>query len=462
MRIIIFGTGDIYERNRDKIAKSDEIIALFDNDIRKQGNKLNGILIHSPYDINNFSYDKVVIMSRYFNEMRRQLLEIGCSQEDIVYYPEYICNQQIGHLKIYFGEGIKSRRKKGLIITSPIGYHGGALTAVYAALELQKRDYEMTVAAPYGDEQFIEEFQKQGIIFLLYPNLQFAKWKELFWIQQFQKIIINTYPMALCALEISRYRNILFWLHESDTVYASMDFWKDFILEQTLTGKLDIYAVSSVAKRNFENHITKCDIGILPYGIPDVRVKNKEIKNKKLCFAVVGTLQPIKRQLMFLDAIELLETSERRACEFLIIGDAPATTDYAKQVRERAKARTYVKILGNLTRKELEQIYIDIDILVVSAEQETMSLVATESMMYGKVCILCDVAGMAEYIEHGRNGLLYKTDNIDSLVEQMKFCVHNQDRLTEIGENARDTYGQYFTMNAFGERLEKALKKIES
>lgn len=456
MNIVVFGTGDIYRRNKKYVDARDKIIAFLDNNRMVQGTWLDGAEIFDPTSISILKYDKIIIMSSYSLEMKEQLLRIGCSDEDILHYTEYIGHLKKGQLMTFTGKGEK---KKALIITSSLGYHGGSITAVYMAMELKRRGYETTVAAPEGDTCFIEEFQEQGLNFLLYPNLRYADWSELFWIRQFQKVVVNTYPMILCALEISRYQKCILWLHESDIVYSDMIFWKEKILGRIGSAALDIYAVSNVAKQNFERNIMKCTIGILPYGIPDAETNHvkAEKKDGRLRFAVIGTIHPIKRQIFFLDAVGLLEQPERTRCEFLIIGDAGNEQDYIRNVAEKAKEFSNARIINRLTRKELRQAYEDIDVLVVSAEAETMSLVATEAMMHEKVCILCDVAGMAEFIEHGRNGLLYQTDRVDSLAEQMKFCIHHSDRLGEIGKCARGTYEKYFTMEQFGERLKRIL-----
>lgn len=453
MDIIIFGVGDIYRKNKKYIAEEDNIKAFFDNNIQLQGKELNGIRIYSPVDINKISYDKIVIMSHYFAAMKKQLLELNCVEEDIIYYPEYISQQYAGKMNIYFGVNIKSGKKKGLIITSSLDYHGGAIAGIYMALALQTKGYEVVVAAPEASEDFIKEFQKKGITFLVYPNLKFAKYEELFWTKPFQMIVVNTYPMILCALEISAYRRVMVWLHESDVVYRSMDYWRELVRNCIPTANISFYAVSDVGRINFEKNIAKCNMGILPYGIPDVKMGDIKT-NKDLRFAIVGSIFPLKNQLLFLDAVEGLSEAERLENNFLIIGDEVGESDYVAKVKEKAEALSHVQIVGKLTRKEIEHVYKRIDVFVIASEQETMSLIATEAMMCGKVCILCDVAGMAGFIKHGENGLLFETGNTADLTKQIRFCINNRKDLLVMGKNARKTYEKYFTMKKFGDKLE--------
>ena len=82
MRYILFGTGDYYNRFHSWF-ENHEVIAVLDNDARKQGLQIDGHPIIAPENITEYSYDVVVILSFYVSEMRSQLLEIGVEQEKI-------------------------------------------------------------------------------------------------------------------------------------------------------------------------------------------------------------------------------------------------------------------------------------------------------------------------------------------------------------------------------------------
>lgn len=454
MKIVLFGMGEVYEKNKDKISKDDVIIAFLDNNEQLQGTEYEGIPIYEPKEVRNLPYENIVIISTYFIQMRDQLIQLGCEREHILYYEEYISRQKSGQLSVFYGKNSGQDKKKYLIITNPLGYHGGAIVAAYAALELQNKGYEAVIASPEGNKRFVDEFHKQGITFVVYPNLQYATWDELFWIKDFDRIIVNTYPMILCAIEISKHREVVVWLHENDIAYPGMNFWKDIIVQNIFNANLSMYAVSSVARENFFHNVAKAQIGLLPYGIPD---RNRKIqkKDEKLTFAIIGTIQPIKRQMLFLEAVRLLNQSCSH-CEFLIIGGERETeVDYVQKVIKEAENFENVHIMGERTRDALEEIYPQIDVVVVPSSQEAMSLVTTEAMMYGKVCILSDIAGMADYVEDGKNGFIFRSDDVNSLVKHMAYCIENREKLRVLGGNARKTYSQYFSMKAFGDRLEQ-------
>lgn len=448
MRLVIFGTGGAYRENKGRIDKADEIVAFLDNDKNKQNKYLDDIPIYSPEKINDIYYEKVILMSDFAPEMRKQLLELGCEKASCEHYREYFAEKSNSIKEVEFDRDQKSC----LIITSRLGYHGGAMVAVYAAQELMRRGYSAVIAAVGGDARFVEEFQKKGIVFVLDRNLPYLKWEKIDWIMKFQKIIVNTYPMVLCALEISKYRRVSLWLHESKNIYPSMRYWEDIIKDGVHNDNLKIYAVSDNAKRNFLDCVTKVSIEILPYGIPDTGI---QVNRKKdiLRFAVIGSIHPIKRQDFFLQTVKEIYKRDI-PIEFMIIGKAEDPV-YAKEVCKMAKTMEHVQMIGELQRDEMDKIYQDIDIVVVPSLYEALSTVVTEAMMNGIVCIASDSTGNSKYIIDRENGLTFRNGDGDDLRDKIEWCIAHRDKLSEIGKKARKMYEDNFMIQKMGDRLER-------
>ena len=118
-----------------------------------------------------------------------------------------------------------------------------------------------------------------------------------------------------------------------------------------------------------------------------------------------------------------------------------------------------IEFLGELTREEIKKAFQDIDVLVCPSREDPLPIVVTEAMMYGKTCIVSDSVGMADHIEDGENGFVFRKDDADALAERMTWVFRNQNRLAKIGKNARKVYEECFTMDCFGQRLEDVLRK---
>lgn len=80
--VLLFGSGngakEYLLKNKDA-----NILAIFDNDIKKHGLVFEGITIHHPKDIKNFIFDEIIIVSQWAKDIYEQLDELGVSKEKI-------------------------------------------------------------------------------------------------------------------------------------------------------------------------------------------------------------------------------------------------------------------------------------------------------------------------------------------------------------------------------------------
>lgn len=459
MKIIVFGVGKVYQENKKYISDTDEIVAFVDNDDSLYGGQIDGITVHKPDDILNLSFDKIVMMSIYAHEMQQQLLKLGCSWEDMLHYKEYINRQWAGKMQILFPVRNRwNKRERCLIITTVLGYNGGTLAAVYAAMALGRKGYDVVVAAPDGDPVFVDEMYSRGICFVFYKNLSHGKIEELFWIRDFNYVIVNTLQMSCCAVEIAKVRNVILWLHEPLEMYRHVDFWRKEIEEGMHRDTVTVYAVSSIARKHFIWSYAAEPIQLLPYGIPD-ELCMRVIKQKlELTFAVVGPLKKIKGQDILLEALKRIDKEGEGQYTVLIIGKIP-DSEYGRSIREKAGQYPNVQMTGECTREEMAQYYQEVDVLIIPSREETMSMVATEAMMLGKPCIISDASGMADYVDEYVNGLRFVSGDTEELGEKILWCIENRNELEKIGKQARKTYEKYFSMGIFGESLEAAIKQ---
>ena len=79
--------------------------------------------------------------------------------------------------------------------------------------------------------------------------------------------------------------------------------------------------------------------------------------------------------------------------------------------------------------------------------------------MHSVPCIVTDAAGTAEFITHGENGLVFKSEDAADLSEKISWFVRNSDKLKSIGKNARKIYDDYFRMDSFEANLMRVITK---
>lgn len=448
MRCIVFGVGNIYRQIKEELAGKVEIVALLDNSMERNQECCDGVKIYLPSELPSIDYDYIILASIYATEMRTQLLELGYPKNRIVHYDEFMARLFENKIVRYSKADDDIKSEKCLIITSDLDYHGGAIVAMNTAVELMARGYHVTLAAPKGNNLFIEALIKKEIAVIIYSSLKYAKHNEMEWLQEYDYLVVNTLPMILCAIEISKIRKVSLWLHEATIEYQFMSYWKKEISEGIENKNLKLYAVSKIAKDNFCNHIREWEINSMPFGIMDFDM-NVTAVNEKLTIASIGAIHPIKGQDILIQAINRLDANMINT--YLIGKDADSS--YRRKLDEYIRNDMHITFIPPQTQEQLREMYKDIDIIIVASRQETMSIVAIEAMLQKKVCIVSSGTGIAEYISHGDNGFVFQNEDVEELCETIKWCVEHKESLKEIGVNARKTYEEFFSMKVFGDRL---------
>lgn len=389
MKLIIFGTGLFYHNRKEKIPKDIQIVTFIDNNRSLWAKTLDGIAIDRPENINKYIFDEIVLMSKKDEEMREQLLTLNVDRKKIVTWSQFEKKFIHGRFHFFCGNEAHGNKENILIISTPFGYHGAPITAVYAAKALQIKGYNVVLCAEGGNKRFIDEIVQEGLNIVLCPALPLLGKEERFWIRQFDVVLVNTLLMIQCAYEISHFKPTVWWLHECSEKYenyypATLENYEEYA-DKIPISKLNFIGVSAIAKENFNKYFPGCIREILSYGIPDDGYLDfrKNNENDKIIFAVIGTFNIRKGQREFLEAVRLLEGIEREKAEFWIIG-AGGKNKYTDSIENMAKQCRTVKIIGELTRRDMKKIYGKIDVVVCPSLEETMSIVLTEGMMYGK------------------------------------------------------------------------------
>lgn len=463
MDVIIFGTGKRYQNNRTMIRQKFNIMAFLDNNKELEGKHVDGVPVFTPNQVSDLQPLPILLVSAKEREMKAQLEGAGISKKRIWDWQKIQCEINQGTYKVFLSDEKAGHRGKILLVSTFLSYNGGTIAIVYAAKELKKRGYDVTLAAPGGDENLIREINGEGIRVLLCLFFPYACYDELLWVRQFDMAIVNVYQMIQCACEISRYIPVLWWIHEPSDTYTYIyqdinDRFSEYTNSKCFTN-INIRAVSSIARRNFNLYYPEEIKNVLEFGIPDLwDGKVPQIGRSKHVFAIIGVVTVRKAQDIFLEAVKMMSSKYKAQAEFWIIG-AICEDDFGKEIRMSADGEHSVKIWGSLTREEINRKYEEIDVVVCPSLEETFSIVVVEGMMYGKVCIASDATGVAQYMDDKVNGLICEVGDAASLARQMEWVMEHSDELDLIKANARKTYEQYFTMEKFGDRLEEAMEQ---
>ena len=152
-------------------------------------------------------------------------------------------------------------------------------------------------------------------------------------------------------------------------------------------------------------------------------------------FLFVGRLAPEKNVELLLEAFARLQaTRPAHAVRLLIAGTGPS------EAALRARAGAGVTFLGAVDRTtDLPALYASSDAFVFASETETLGLVVLEAMASGLPVIACQAGGVADYLEHARNGLAFTPGNVDGCTSAMARVMDDASLHERVRSGARAT-----------------------
>lgn len=112
-----------------------------------------------------------------------------------------------------------------------------------------------------------------------------------------------------------------------------------------------------------------------------------------------------------------------------------------KQIEENG-IENQVEFLG--FRDEMESIYKESSLFVLSSRYEGFGLVLIEAMSQGCACVACDFGGrQSDIIQHGYNGLLCPIDNVESLADNIEKLITDKQLRVKVQTNAISSLSKY-------------------
>ena len=464
MSIIIFGTGSYYQKYKSFAFQKDYVVALVDNNPAKQGMIIDDTYVISPTAIDGLKYDYIVLFLAYpaAVDVLKQLISNGIDRKKILFYDEYIAYSCRGKFSIYY-----PNNKKVAIISKILDYSGSSTAILNLSISLIQKGYAVTLFIPFGDLFFIKEFNEYGIEVIECPSFLCISDTELQLIKQFDFIIVNTLLMIDTAFKICGHKPIIWWLHEpSDNyynLYKNIFIRYPYYLQDNRINDIPIYVVSDIARQAFTAYFPSCIPQLLPPGIKDKSypgINSFTTEKNSITFAIIGILCKLKHQVLFLQAALIINQIFPNRANFLIIGKI-GNDDYSKQVLALAETTPHVKMTGTLSRNQIKELYQkEIDVVVCPSLEETLSLTVIEGMMFSKVCIASDKTGISDFIIDGVNGFICNTEEVNSLVNKMQYCIEHFDELSSLRLAARKTYEDNFSLQALSKRLDGIIKEI--
>ncbi|MFZ1058678.1 MAG: glycosyltransferase family 4 protein [Candidatus Rokuibacteriota bacterium] len=165
---------------------------------------------------------------------------------------------------------------------------------------------------------------------------------------------------------------------------------------------------------------------------------------------IVGRVFPIKNHRLFLDAAARV-AAEEKAARFVIVGDGVLR----QKMEEHASALGIAdRVIFTGWRRDLPRIYADLDVLVVSSDNEGTPVSAIEAMASGCPVVATRVGGLPDLIEEGETGYLVPPGDALALAGAIQRLLRDREAACRMGQTAQARVGARFT-------AERLLKDVE-
>ena len=115
--------------------------------------------------------------------------------------------------------------------------------------------------------------------------------------------------------------------------------------------------------------------------------------------------------------------------------------EYCKALSRRLNVHERVNFHGNVHNHKIIDAMKDHDVFLFTSDRnEGWGVVLNEAMSTGCAVICSDLIGSVPYlISNNENGLIFKSGDIKSFVEKIEYLFENQDKIIELGRNAKQT-----------------------
>ncbi len=182
--------------------------------------------------------------------------------------------------------------------------------------------------------------------------------------------------------------------------------------------------------------------------IPNILEKNSESISTLSGHTLVSTgrMHPVKG---FDDLLKVVKkVSEKFPDVKLNLIGGGEEYDTLKEQAKEMKIDDIVNMPGMVSGEEVNEYMIKSDIYVMTSHTECFPMVLLEASACGLPLVAFDVpVGPKALIKEGYNGYLIKDRDIDKMADRIINLFENQEKMKELGKNAKENVNQYLPDN---------------
>ena len=194
--------------------------------------------------------------------------------------------------------------------------------------------------------------------------------------------------------------------------------------------------------------------------IPPIENVEKK-KHNYIDIIMMGSLHETKGQRQIIEAIALLGDAYKQKVHLDIVGDSKTGYDKVlKRIVEKEGIAKNVSFLGY--KKDFYNNLVNYDVGVICSKSEALGRVTMEYMLAGLPVLASNSGANPELVSDGKNGLLYKWNDIKDLARRLEYIVDNTHELKEMGIYAKKYVTEHFKKEELISKVEAVYEKAMS
>ena len=212
------------------------------------------------------------------------------------------------------------------------------------------------------------------------------------------------------------------------------------------------YLSSSVPLKNYRD---KCSV--IPLGLMQSDDVLHDVVSGKpgLNILIIGRLTYYKGHELLIDALSKIKDKH---IKLHIVGTGEMEIKL-KALANKLEVQTNITWHGFVSEAEKVNLLRQSDVLCLPSIERTeaFGMVILEAARLGIPALVSDVdgSGMGYVVQDGQTGLLFASQNLDSLIEKLLSVYNEKEKLRQLGDSAKARFRQHFTINGIAERWQE-------
>ena len=201
-------------------------------------------------------------------------------------------------------------------------------------------------------------------------------------------------------------------------------------------------------------------INYLPFCLSVMTKKKKWFLNNRVNILTIGKLISRKKHLLLIRTLSMIKAKNN--FQLTIIGECSSKEHliYLNKIKTEIKLRGLrFNILTNIKPSAMKKLYEKHDLFVLPSVNEPASVSNLEAMAYGLPVVTTDKNQTSCYTEHGINGFVVKSNDIEDLKQKLELLLNNRVKLKKFGNKSlsivKEKYNPKLIYRKFYEQISK-------